>query len=63
MKMNDAPGYGEEPEVAYDTTSFDAEPSAQDEPTNDNQNQRHDHDRSERQSHPEPFGINMKEDG
>jgi len=63
MRTNDAPGYGEEPEIAYDPTSFEAEPSGQDELANGSQNLYHDQGRSEKQPRSEPFGINMKEDG
>jgi len=63
MRTNDVPGYGEEPEIAYDPTSFDAEPSGQDEPANGSQNLYQDQERSEKPSRSEPFGINMKEDG
>ncbi|KIX03930.1 uncharacterized protein Z518_07483 [Rhinocladiella mackenziei CBS 650.93] len=63
MKANDVPGYGEEPEIHYDPTSFDVEPSGQDEQANGTQSQKQDQDSSEKPSHPEPFGINMKEDG
>ena len=63
MKINDAPGYGEEPEVAYDPSSFDVEPAGQDEPKNGIQTTKADQDEPSKSSQPEPFGINMKEDG
>ena len=63
MKTNDAPGYGEEPEIAYDPSSFDVEPSGQDEPKNGTQTAKTDQDEPTKPSQSEPFGINMKEDG
>jgi len=63
MKTNDAPGYGEEPETAYDPVSFDVEPSGQDESMDGTQNLKQYRDHSEKPSQREPFGINMKEDG
>lgn len=63
MKSNDPPGYGEEPEMAYDPTSFDTEPSGQDHHTNGTHSPKQGQVTPEKPAQPEPFGINMKEDG
>jgi hypothetical protein len=66
MTTNDAaPGYGEEPEIAYDPTSFEVESSGQDETTHatQSQSQARGEDRFEKRPQPEPFGFSMKEDG
>ncbi|EXJ90779.1 hypothetical protein A1O1_03883 [Capronia coronata CBS 617.96] len=61
-QSNDAPGYGEEPEIAYDPTSFDAEPSGQDHAVTSFDGTQSDARELERPHH-EHSGINMKEDG
>ncbi|EXJ82681.1 hypothetical protein A1O3_06495 [Capronia epimyces CBS 606.96] len=61
-RSSDAPGYGEEPEIAYDPTSFETEPSGQDHPISGfdgTQNENKEPDRPQ----PDYGGINMKEDG
>ncbi|KIW74113.1 hypothetical protein Z517_12523 [Fonsecaea pedrosoi CBS 271.37] len=63
MKTSEAPGYGEEPEIAYDPTSFDTEPPGQDEPTNGAHSPKQAQDFHEKPSQPEVFNVNMKEDG
>ncbi len=65
MTTNDAaPGYGEEPEIAYDPTSFEVESAGQEDSTHatQSQTQNRDQDKVEKRSQ-EPFGLNMKEDG
>lgn len=63
MKTHDAPGYGEEPEVAFDPISFDTEPQIQSEPVNGNQHDFQVHDAPGVQPPQERFNVNMKEDG
>ena len=60
-KFNE-PGYGEEPDVAYDPTSFDVDATGQDDQTNGAQ-QVKSPEVHERPAHTESSGINMKEDG
>ncbi|OQV00205.1 RNA recognition motif aka RRM, RBD, or RNP domain-containing protein isoform 4 [Cladophialophora immunda] len=63
MKTSETPGYGEEPEIAYDPTSFDTEPQDQDEPINGTHSPKQVQETSEKPSQPEVFNVNMKEDG
>lgn len=63
MKTHDAPGYGEEPEVAFDPISFDTEPQIPTEPTNGNHNDFQVQDAPGSQPPQERFNVNMKEDG
>jgi len=62
MDQNDAPGYGEEPEMAYDPTSFDVEPSASEEPSSTMQFEQQGHARSEL-PHEQKYNVTLKEDG
>ncbi|KEF51554.1 uncharacterized protein A1O9_12471 [Exophiala aquamarina CBS 119918] len=62
-KAKDEPGYGEEPDVAYDPTSFDVDAMGQDDQMNGAQNMRSEPEVHERPAHTESSGINMKEDG
>lgn len=61
-KAKDEPGYGEEPDMAYDPTSFDVDAMGQDDQMNGTQ-QVKSPEVHERQAHTESSGINMKEDG
>ena len=63
MMTNDAPGYGEEPEVAYDPVSFDTEPQGQDAPANGTYNDYQVQEARETQPPRERYNVNMKEDG
>ncbi|KIW59200.1 hypothetical protein PV05_03665 [Exophiala xenobiotica] len=62
MDQNDAPGYGEEPEMAYDPTSFDVEPSASEEPSSTTQFEQQGHARLEL-PHEQKYNVTLKEDG
>ncbi|OCT48322.1 hypothetical protein CLCR_04244 [Cladophialophora carrionii] len=63
MKGNDPPGYGEEPEVAYNDVSFETEPQAQEESANGTNNEVQLQETHEMQPPQERFNVNMKEDG
>ncbi|ETI20431.1 hypothetical protein G647_08466 [Cladophialophora carrionii CBS 160.54] len=63
MKGNDPPGYGEEPEVAYNDVSFETEPQAQEELANGTNNEVQLQETHEMQPPQERFNVNMKEDG
>ncbi|KIW93327.1 uncharacterized protein Z519_05932 [Cladophialophora bantiana CBS 173.52] len=63
MKTSETPGYGEEPEVAFDPTSFDTEPQGQDEPTNGTHSPKQAQEMQEKPPQPEVYNVNMKEDG
>ncbi|KIX96451.1 uncharacterized protein Z520_07717 [Fonsecaea multimorphosa CBS 102226] len=63
MKTSETPGYGEEPEIAYDPTSFDTEPQGQDGPINGSHSPKQVQETHEKPSQPEVFNVNMKEDG
>jgi len=63
MTANDTTGYGEEPNVPYEATSFDAEPQGQDESANGNHHEMRAHDMPEMMPQQERFNVNMKEDG
>jgi hypothetical protein len=59
----EAPGYGEEPEIAYDPTAFEDDHITRDEPMNGGQNFRYEQETPERPTHVQSSGITMKEDG
>jgi hypothetical protein len=59
----EAPGYGEEPEIAYDPTAFDVEHNFKDEHVNGAQNFKVEQETPERSSQGQTSGITMKEDG
>ena len=63
MKTDGAPGYGEEPEVAYNDVSFETEPQGQDESTNGTHTEMQTQEMPEAQPQQERFNVNMKEDG
>jgi hypothetical protein len=62
-RPKDEPGYGEEPDMAYDPTSFDVDAIGQDDHMNGTQHVRSEPEVHERPAHTESSGINMKEDG
>ncbi|KAK5056840.1 hypothetical protein LTR84_012372 [Exophiala bonariae] len=62
-KAKDEPGYGEEPDLAYDPSSFDMDVTGQDDQTNGNNHMRSEPEVPERPTHTESSGLNMKEDG
>ncbi|EXJ54479.1 hypothetical protein A1O7_09819 [Cladophialophora yegresii CBS 114405] len=63
MKGNDAPGYGEEPEVAYNDVSFETEPQGQEESANGTNNDVQIQEAHDMQPQQERYNVNMKEDG
>jgi len=63
MNTNEGAGYGEEPEVSYDHTSFDTEPQGQDLPSNGHHDDYHVQEMHDSQPPAERYNVNMKEDG
>lgn len=61
--QNDVPGYGEEPEVAYDPNSFDVDITTNEDPINGAQISNFDPEPFEKPAPVESSGITMKEDG
>ena len=61
-QFNDGPGYGEEPEVAYDSTSFDIETTGPEASSNDVQMHQQDHYKQE-EPQSQRYNVTMKEDG
>lgn len=58
-----SPGYGEEPEMTYDHTSFENEASVLERTAEDNGVDKHDADGDDMDMSSAPFGGTMKEDG
>lgn len=61
-KTNDAPGYGEEPEIAYESTSFDVEPTGPEASSNDVQMHQQEQYRQE-EPQGQRYNVTLKEDG
>lgn len=62
-KVKEEPGYGEEPDLAYDPSSFDVDVSGQDDQSNGNNYMKPEPEANERPSFTESSGLNLKEDG
>lgn len=62
-KVKEEPGYGEEPDLAYDPSSFDVDVSGQDDQSNGNDYMKPEPEVNERPSFTESSGLNLKEDG
>lgn len=62
MKQNDVPGYGEEPEIAYDPATFDADNSAFEEPPSSFKQEPQEQEKSET-PHEQKYNVTLKEDG
>ncbi|KIW14037.1 hypothetical protein PV08_06818 [Exophiala spinifera] len=62
MKQNDVPGYGEEPETAYDPAAFDADNSAFEEPQSSFKQDPQEQEKAE-PSQEQKYNVTLKEDG